>query len=670
MQSYEETDNIPDFNLEFAALSKLWGVYQPLFPELREDRKLRGFNDWDQIPDIVVVNIQVSGDLFKNIFDGTASFPTLSISVASYYEDASSKQDTFASLSYNFGKIELQPDGSFSIVNGNDRITPASDGRFDMIISFYAPSHILHFDPRPTLFTIQTYDKVEGRLDSTVIGDIGDIDKILVTHMLPGLSEEPNSSIHPQVGAATSIAHPETCVGTDPGENDEVDTNFTLAPLSPSVVKPLDLPYSVDYSLKVDEQLEKVVGMVAHVSIKSQEGKDLLLIDRCVVTLRQESPFMVRVLFANSTYTPMCVFPLPIILDKASKPRVARQSSWVEFIVLVADPVTAASSADIVFPNQISAAGDIVSLNLPYINMDILPILDLTDKERIGFLTTLASMQFSAKERVLREEAHASTDTGIMPSARANFKETVMTMFMLASGVQGGQSGLMALNVEGGQGIHMLFFVSAVRLDGPTSSVILDAAVIPVTSAMLLDSTFGEFLMVLRHFEIATLIVNEDELRLWKQVLPAMVERCRAWPHSNDCVYRKVHQAPVSTDHGQLVLCDCGKGKLPPGFVTAGLPGWDEVGVHHATRVAISPTFAVPLTEDLVSTENLIKMQASRLSTTQDHCVNCGATESIGGGRLKKCTRCHRVQYCSTVCQKKDWSKHRPECLEYKAAGS
>jgi hypothetical protein len=30
---------------------------------------------------------------------------------------------------------------------------------------------------------------------------------------------------------------------------------------------------------------------------------------------------------------------------------------------------------------------------------------------------------------------------------------------------------------------------------------------------------------------------------------------------------------------------------------------------------------------------------------------------------LKRCSRCHRVYYCSTECQRSDWSQHKVICL-------
>ncbi len=37
-------------------------------------------------------------------------------------------------------------------------------------------------------------------------------------------------------------------------------------------------------------------------------------------------------------------------------------------------------------------------------------------------------------------------------------------------------------------------------------------------------------------------------------------------------------------------------------------------------------------------------------------CMNCGREA------LSECTGCHRVSYCSSFCQRKDWSNHQHSC--------
>ncbi|XP_070581008.1 deformed epidermal autoregulatory factor 1 homolog isoform X2 [Ptychodera flava] len=45
-------------------------------------------------------------------------------------------------------------------------------------------------------------------------------------------------------------------------------------------------------------------------------------------------------------------------------------------------------------------------------------------------------------------------------------------------------------------------------------------------------------------------------------------------------------------------------------------------------------------------------------------CVNCGREA------LSECTGCHRVSYCSSFCQRKDWATHQNSCGQNSASGS
>ncbi len=139
--------------------------------------------------------------------------------------------------------------------------------------------------------------------------------------------------------------------------------------------------------------------------------------------------------------------------------------------------------------------------------------------------------------------------------------------------------------------------------------------------------------------------VDDEELKLWKEVRPAMVERCRDWEHRASCEYRR-SQIPVSVEDGESPICSCGRGKIPPNFIQ-GVPEWDMVA-KHVTRVAISPTFSVPFIEDLFLHENLSahrsfldgvrtsdKKNDSRTSSGEkpdtDGCQKCGKEKSANG---------------------------------------
>lgn len=165
-------------------------------------------------------------------------------------------------------------------------------------------------------------------------------------------------------------------------------------------------------------------------------------------------------------------------------------------------------------------------------------------------------------------------------------------MFMMASGLQGGQTGLFAIYHAGRGYTHMLVLVSAIRLDGDTASVVLDAAVISFTPGLITSGKTDEFPLAIRSLKCSFISVDDAELTLWKRTLPSLVERCRTWCHCAGCEYmQKGATIPLSVEDGEQFLCSCGNGKLPSNFV--GIPKWDQAAPN-AVRIAISPTFAVP----------------------------------------------------------------------------
>ena len=43
-------------------------------------------------------------------------------------------------------------------------------------------------------------------------------------------------------------------------------------------------------------------------------------------------------------------------------------------------------------------------------------------------------------------------------------------------------------------------------------------------------------------------------------------------------------------------------------------------------------------------------------------CAKCGRGEACTGSTHRKCSRCKRVYYCSTACQKSHWKEHKKVC--------
>ncbi|KAK4159070.1 hypothetical protein QBC43DRAFT_304988 [Cladorrhinum sp. PSN259] len=453
-------------------------------------------------------------------------------------------------------------------------------------------------------------------------------------------------------------------------------------------------PAEPKFTAVIDETTNNVTSINGHLDITSDLGKKLLADKTIPISLQQSSPYTINVHFSKARLILPLTFPVPVSKEK-SKTRIARTSQYIEIIAPLADALEELVLDDYLFPVVLLPSHVPTTLgNIAYLNLENLPILATDDKLRARFIVGLTSLMFSARERELRQELNeAEGDRSLIdfdPPARLMFKDSLFTFFMVSSGLQGGQTGLFAIShLSADKGVNMLVFVSAIRLDSASGSIVADAAIIPFTKELVDSGELEEFLLILRTLECCTITVDDEELVLWKRCLPALAERCRTWQHDK----RK---------------CDCGQGKLPDGFVT--VPEW-ETAAKYATRVAISPVFASPVVEELVDTglvKDMKRLQQEKLQQEQqkqqqqqpkqeqpkqekqeqqqqkqqeqqeqqqqqpaqlslveiETCRSCGKSNEKDGVTLKKCMRCQAVKYCSPACQKKDWKKHRAECLE------
>jgi hypothetical protein len=473
--------------------------------------------------------------------------------------------------------------------------------------------------------------------------------------------------------------------------------------ISPKDEAPSNIKFTASFA-----EVKDIITITGHIDITSAKGKRLLT-DRASVQVQQATPFTLDVIIGGKSegITIPLTFPAPV-LRQDSRTRIARKSAYIEVIASPAKHSTNPEILDSFFlpttkhiPGQPPA-----TLNIPHLNLDTLPIPSLTDKSRARFLTTLTSLMFSPRELLQRGQnqptaaapgtnnnnvANPTTDTAHTkvvspPSARLNFKESLHAIFTLVSAQQQQHGGkpppaarLFTLSLPS-SGAHMLLFISALRLDAAHGSVVLDAAVVPLTKALIGGNGPGpltRFLHSLTQHSVPsyTLTLTRDELALWKRTLPALAERCRTWMHrpAGGCEYENETgggndgggKVPISLEEGEPVLCGCGCGELPEGFVD--FPGWGMVK-GHATRVAISPVFVSGMVEEVVEPAVARKMAREGGGDVR-RCRGCRKLETADGVVLKKCTRCLGVVYCSAGCQKKDSERHRVECAAIIARG-
>ncbi|KAI1476066.1 hypothetical protein F4774DRAFT_262332 [Daldinia eschscholtzii] len=598
--------------------------------ELKPIPSAGGFNAWKNIPDVVCVTVVVPRKHIDSVYsteEGKQNAPTFDGIVKS--SKPMDWENYFSGVQAVFGQVEAsgqREEESFSITIRQDPL--GWQGKSPLIVSFYALAAGLQVEPKDTRvglrlqnspMNIRTFQQF---LPTMIVytAAVKDTSNVFITKYEPGMSGYPLAAWNedPTVKSTTQA----------------------------------DTPRSARITANFEHGMIK--SLCNHIDFPSQEARKLLT-ERVRIELQQSSPFSIDIVFGKRRLVHAASFPTPV-LKEGAKTRIARASHYIEVIAPLADPLTSEPLSSFIYPVTLGENSVPITLNSQQVNLDSLPILNVDQayKKDNQWLNILTSHQFSVRERRLRD----STEPAPL---RMNFKESLFSMFMIASGLQGGHTGLFALQ-HPKDGNQMLLFVRAIRINGAEGSIVADAAVLPFTRQLIESGEIEMFLYILRELEICAINVNDEELVLWKKVLPALAERCRTWSHGPDCEYKKPRATiPLSTEMGKQFMCSCGNGKLPEGFMS--LPEWDAAS-KYAIRVAISPTFAVPLVEDVVDL-SLLKAQGSLERLHMDKCRNCNATEGKNGGNLLKCARCKEVMYCSSECQRKDWKKHRMECKPY-----
>ncbi|KAH6686772.1 MYND finger [Plectosphaerella plurivora] len=606
-----------------------------------------GFNAWKNIPEVSAVTLVISRSFIASLYGSSAiknvGAPTFIGSLRLGSGASTSGHNVFGGVQLTFDtlpKYGAPEDDGFSAEIVADAAGWAGDA--PLVASFYVPTKALQTDSKflnvglGILSTVQNVTLFRRVLDENLQvyqTNLYDRERVFITKYMPGHTRYPVYCAAAKQNERQSDATPSYTAGVD-------DSGW-------------------------------VATITGHYDVDIELGKSLLK-DMVPIELRQTSPFTIDVVFGKKALVLSLNFPYQVDSAQA-KTRIARKSSWIEVIAPFADPLTTPALDDYVYPLILGGnAQELVpvTLNSPHVSLDTLPILDISDKAAHAWLNPLISSQFSVRERRNRDKyLHTG---GLANTARLNFKDSLFTMFMVSAGVQGEQTGLFAIDHPERGGIHMLMFVSSVRLDAASASIVIDAAALPFTMDVVADPALSEFLIVLSSLKMVSMKMDDAELELWKKALPSFAERARTWTHKKTCEYRVKKTVPISLKPSQPVLCSCGRGKLPKDFIA--IPEWDTAA-NFVTRIALSTTYSVPFIEDIVKDKGSTVHEddssnddrgpsSSSQPQRRERCANCGRNTAKGttDGALKKCTGCRKVAYCGPECQKENWKQHRVDC--------
>ena len=607
-------------------------TFRPPFKHIGHSQALKGLSAWKEIPAVVCINLKVPRDRLRAITEvplkklGTPILHCILQSSSNY--PGRQWQNIFAVVQLAFGDVTT----SGSRCDDGFRVSVSEDvhswnGHSSLLVSFVAPSWVVLLEPHAATVAVGVQSTPQS--SHTFMNSLG-VDMNIYETTLGNEENVYMTKYRPNL-----LGHASVCNFEEPSKIANKHTDEEVA----TIVK-----------ASVDIKTGQITALIGRLDILSESVKSSLRNGAPVETV-QTSPCTVSVAIGKAGPKYHLFFPVPVQISR-SRSRIARKSSYIEVIAPMADPRDGGGFPHFMCPMFPSRHGPVI-WNMPRLNLDCLPILDTSNKKELEWLTTHVSFMLSSRERHLRDKSMASGTA--QQDARINFKDSLFSLFMHFSGLQGQHARIFGINNPGHGGIHILVFVSCLRLDLANHTVVLDATILPLHDPLM--PKLRPFLEKLTGVRLCNVTVDDDELRLWKEMIPAWVERCRQWEHRPSCEYLSRSKIPLSVEFGQNPICSCGEGTLPPRY-SFDLPRW-KLAVKYMVQAAISPSFSVPFVEQNFEGNKMTEPAA----LYETGCRLCGKGNSGDGGKgLLRCSRCQAVRYCSVECQRADWKEHKKVC--------
>lgn len=523
--------------------------------------------DWQNIPPMVSVTLRIPRSTLGPFIAKTMEIgfaPPLHGVLHSSAQAADQWQHMFAATQIGFGSVKSKGSrysDSFKIEIDEDQF--GWTGKSSMFLSFYVPSWILLEEPctatvslamAPSPTAVTMFEGSFGVNLNIFTAEQHDGEHVYMT------------KVQPHQSGVISIC------GFDP---DEVSNQLDPEGNSETTV-----------TATVDETTGQISSFTNRVQIISEESKALLR-DGCAIKRSVRSPFN-YVLSLQDGPSFIANFPAPI-LDSTVRVKIARKSSYLEVIADVAKPGHWAALRSFMYPVVVDD-GSPVLWNMPRLDLPLLPVIDLANASYgdLRWLRTHLPTMLSEKEIAL----NLNTSFSGSPSARdrVEFKNALLHIFASFSGIAGRKARAYGIYCAEAKGMQMVIFLSKLLFDASNRTVVLDAAVIPISTEIMPEVIPALNTMSGSGYAVKWLRTSEDVVRLWKEAVPAWTERCRSWSHKADCEYATTERIPLSVKLGERVLCSCGEGAIPTDFMPQ-LPVWNDLA-KHAVRMAISPPFA------------------------------------------------------------------------------
>ncbi|KAK0190369.1 hypothetical protein F5146DRAFT_1043975 [Armillaria mellea] len=352
-----------------------------------------------------------------------------------------------------------------------------------------------------------------------------------------------------------------------------------------------DRPFFVKASLNPDD----VATLSVRTDVVDTNAREALLKGYGITATQKTS---CQVEFQFNGFCHSVAFPYPIDGAKI-KLRIARKSHYIEVCAPISNPKVLGSLSYHGFGP------------VHYLSLSPLPVINVNGN--LEWIRQHISLIFSERECRLRD----------LPAAQRNdtllaIKDTFFTLIFAFAGIDIPREHIVCLMDEDTDMPGIVIFLRHLRRDLASHTVVIDCFVLPFTKSV--DWAWE----VLDRKSMLIIKTHSAEIRAWRQMLPAITERCRTWSHTNNCEYL-TRGNPASLEISETPLCSCGLGHGASSyFKNAGLD--------------------------------------KRFCNYDRSQIRCGAQDCNKTEGLKRCARCKAISYCSALCQKLDWKRHKAVC--------
>ncbi|KAK5627044.1 hypothetical protein RRF57_002759 [Xylaria bambusicola] len=588
------------------------------------DRKWGDLRDWKDIPPVVCITLKVPRStlrVFSKANPGAIGTPPVHCILKEGGTTLTGWRNLFAACHLVFGDGEKYTN-TFEV-----HIQPADGGwggLSSLIVTFYVPAFALLLDPRnaEVIFGIHStsptrYFIEELGVDMSVYKTtLSNGSNVFVTRHGPGQT---------RFLSAPGFSAPDNNI------TESSNVGFVRSSLRAQ---------ACDHS----QAGSHIVSMAGRVDIKSENHKAALR-SSCKVQARLLSAYQVEIKLGEES--PLSIDYPVVLVDTPLKTRIARKSHWVEVVAAVGTGSSWMQYPDFMYPVQLQK-GEPVNLNMAYLNLQKCPIIDIKQQSKLTWLNPHLFGAISQNDRKMYQNTNLSRSPG--QKVRLDFKESIFSILVKFCSLQGAKKyQIFGLDNRKNGGIHVIIMASKIRIDLSNRAVVLDCAVLPLYDEII--GKLANFLGLLTSYGLVGIQVDDEEMQLWKHVIPAYVERCRQWQHQNNCEYATASQLPLTLEQGKKFMCTCGNGNFPDGFLRD-IPNW-KIAWKYAVRAAISPPFWAPFADE---------MYIPDISRSLNACGNCGKLKGENGKTLLTCGRCKDQRYCSPECQKAHWRIHKEVC--------